>query len=162
MPQGPGALVPHHLHKAIFGDSGASGVRKAGGAEGLWGFPGGSAVKSPPAVQETQERRAQSLGREDRSIHPREEGMATHSSILFAWRIPWTEESGGLRSQGVAHGLKRLRPPAEGLQDPTTVQEALISLWMGERRALRRRRCFGVWRGRHQVTAHQGALRLQA
>ena len=68
MPQGPGALVPHHLHKAILGDSGASGVRKAGGAEGLWGFPGGSAVKSPPAVQETQERRAQSLGREDRSI----------------------------------------------------------------------------------------------
>ena len=88
--------------------------------------------------------------------------MATHSSILFAWRIPWTEEPGGLRSQRVAQGLKRLRPPAEGLQDPTTVQEALTSLWMGERRALRRRRCFGVWRGRHQVTAHQGALRLQA
>ena len=33
----------------------------------------------------------QSLGRED----PLEEGMATHSSIL-AWRIPWTEEPGGL------------------------------------------------------------------
>ena len=35
----------------------------------------------------------QSLGRED----PLEEGMATHSSIL-AWRIPWTEKSGGLQS----------------------------------------------------------------
>ena len=36
-----------------------------------------------------------SLGQED----PLEEGMATHSSIL-AWRIPWTEELGGLRSVG--------------------------------------------------------------
>ena len=37
----------------------------------------------------------QSLGWED----PLEEGMATHSSIL-AWRIPWTEEPGGLPSMG--------------------------------------------------------------
>ena len=37
----------------------------------------------------------QSLGRED----PLEEGMATHSRIL-AWRIPWTEEPGGLQSRG--------------------------------------------------------------
>ena len=44
------------------------------------GFPGGSAVKNPLAIQETQVR---SLGRED----PLEEGIATHSSIL-AWRIP--------------------------------------------------------------------------
>ena len=36
-----------------------------------------------------------SLGQED----PLEEGMATHSSI-FAWRIPWTEEPGGLQSIG--------------------------------------------------------------
>ena len=49
-------------------------------------------VKNLPAVQETQVR---SLGRED----PLEEGMATHSSIL-AWRIPWTEEPGGLQSTG--------------------------------------------------------------
>ena len=56
------------------------------------GFPSGSVVKNPPAMQETQ---VQSLGRED----PLEEGMATHSSIL-AWRIPWTEESGGLQSIG--------------------------------------------------------------
>ena len=59
------------------------------------GVPGGSAVKNLPAVQETQEMRAQSLGRED----PLEEGMATHSSTL-AWRIPWTEEPGGLQSMG--------------------------------------------------------------
>ena len=37
-----------------------------------------------------------SLGRED----PQEEEMATHSSI--AWRIPWTEEPGGLQSCEVA------------------------------------------------------------
>ena len=45
-------------------------------------------VKNLPAVQETQ---VQSLGWED----PLEKGMATHSSIL-AWRIPWTEEPGGI------------------------------------------------------------------
>ena len=39
--------------------------------------------------------RVQSLGWED----PLAEGMATHSSIL-AWRIPWTEEPGGLQSTG--------------------------------------------------------------
>ena len=46
-------------------------------------------------IQELQETRVRSLGRED----PLEEGMATHSSIL-AWRIPWTEEPGGLQSMG--------------------------------------------------------------
>ena len=53
------------------------------------------------SMQETQETRVQSLGWED----PLEEGMAAHSSIL-AWRIPWTEEPGGLQSmgsQGVRH-----------------------------------------------------------
>ena len=62
------------------------------------GFPGGSAVKNLPAMQEMQ---VGSLGRDD----PLEEGMATHSSTL-AWRIPWTEEPGGLQSmvlQGVGH-----------------------------------------------------------
>ena len=38
----------------------------------------------------------QSLGQEN----PLEEGMETHSSIL-AWRIPWTEEPGGLQSVGL-------------------------------------------------------------
>ena len=40
--------------------------------------------------------RVRSLGGED----PLEEEMATHSSIL-AWRIPWTEEPGGLQSMGL-------------------------------------------------------------
>ena len=52
-------------------------------------------LKNPPAVQETQEMRVLLWGRED----PLEEGRATHSSIL-AWRIPWTEEPGGLQSMG--------------------------------------------------------------
>ena len=49
-------------------------------------------VKNLPAVQETQ---VQSLVWED----PLEEEMATYSSIL-AWRIPWTEELGGLQFTG--------------------------------------------------------------
>ena len=49
-------------------------------------------VKRLPTMRET---RVQSLGRED----PLEKEMATHSSIL-AWRIPWTEEPGGLQSMG--------------------------------------------------------------
>ena len=49
-------------------------------------------VKNPPAMQETQ---VQSLSWED----PLEKEMATHSSIL-TWRIPWTEEPGGLQSMG--------------------------------------------------------------
>ena len=53
-------------------------------------FPGSSAVKNPPAMQEM---RVQSLGWED----PLEEGMAAHSSIL-AWRNPWIEEPGELYS----------------------------------------------------------------
>ena len=49
-------------------------------------------VKNMPAMQET---RVGFLGWKD----PREKEMATHSSI-FAWRIPWTEEPGGLQSRG--------------------------------------------------------------
>ena len=50
-------------------------------------------VKNPSVMQETQ---VQSLDQED-SL---EKGMATHSSIL-AWRIPQTEEPGGLQSMGL-------------------------------------------------------------
>ena len=53
-------------------------------------------VKNLPAMQETQETQVWSLNQED-SL---EEAMATHSSIL-AWRIPWTEETGGLQSIGL-------------------------------------------------------------
>ena len=49
-------------------------------------------VKNLPTMRETQ---VPSLGRED----PLQKGMAAHSSIL-AWRIPWTEEPGGLHSMG--------------------------------------------------------------
>ena len=60
-------------------------------------------VKSLPAMQETW---VQSLGWED----PLEKEMATHSSIL-AWKIPWTEQPGGLRSTGsqrVGHNFTTL------------------------------------------------------
>ena len=49
-------------------------------------------VKNLPAMRETWVR---SLGWED----PLEKGLATHASVL-AWRIPWTEEPGGLQSMG--------------------------------------------------------------
>ena len=49
-------------------------------------------VKNLPAMWETQ---VQFLGWED----PLEKGLTNHSSIL-AWRIPWTEEPGGLQSMG--------------------------------------------------------------
>ena len=52
-------------------------------------------VKNLLAMQELQETQVQALGRED----PLEKGMVTHSNIL-AWRIPWTEEPGGLQSMG--------------------------------------------------------------
>ena len=58
----------------------------------LWAALVAQMVKNLPAIQETQVR---SLGWED-SL---EEAMETHSSIL-AWRIPWTEEPGGLQSMG--------------------------------------------------------------
>ena len=55
----------------------------------MQGSQGGLVVKNPPAnARDTRDE-------ED----PREEGMATHLSIL-AWRIPWTEEPGGLQSSG--------------------------------------------------------------
>ena len=57
-------------------------------------------VKDLPAMQEIQ---VQSLGQEDLL----EKGMATHSSLL-AWKIPWTEEPGGLQAMGsqtVGHNL---------------------------------------------------------
>ena len=50
------------------------------------GFPGGVSGKEPWV---------QSLGQED----PLQKAMATHSSVL-AWRIPWTEDPGGLQSMG--------------------------------------------------------------
>ena len=64
------------------------------------GFPGGSVVKNPPAIQEMW---VQFQGQE----HPLEKEMAAHSNIL-AWEIPQREEPGGLQSmrlQRVRHDL---------------------------------------------------------
>ena len=65
------------------------------------GFAGGSAVKNPLAVQETQEMWVWSLGQEDLQ----EKEITNHSSILVL-EIPWTEEPGGLQS--THWGLKRV------------------------------------------------------
>ena len=62
---------------------------------GNLGFPGGASGKEPARQCRRQRDSVRSLGWED----PLEEGMATHSSIL-AWRVPWTEEPGGLQSVG--------------------------------------------------------------
>ena len=63
-----------------------------GSSKLMWASLVTQLVRNPPAMQETW---VQSLGWEDAL----EDGMATHSSIL-AWRIPWTEEPGGLQSMG--------------------------------------------------------------
>ena len=62
----------------------------------LWGLPGGSEVKKPPAMQAPWVR---SLGQEDTL----EEEMAIHSSIL-AWKIPWTPEPGELHESQESMG----------------------------------------------------------
>ena len=59
----------------------------------VWASLVAQSVKNLPAVQET---RVQFLGWED----PLEKEMATHSSI-FAWKISWTQEPGGLQSLGL-------------------------------------------------------------
>ena len=70
------------------------------------GFPSGASSKEPLAVKNAGDVREwdliPGLGRSPR------EGMATHSSIL-AWRIPWTEELGGLQSRGVVKSRTRLK-----------------------------------------------------
>ena len=60
-------------------------------------------LKNLPAMQETQ---VQSVDQED-SL---EKGMATHSSIL-AWRIPWTEEPGGLQIHRIARNWTGIPTP---------------------------------------------------
>ena len=73
------------------------------GGKGAFGFSGESSGlphwlsgKESSCNTGLQETRFRSLGQED----PLKKGMATHSSIL-AWRIPWTEEPGGLQSMGL-------------------------------------------------------------
>ena len=55
------------------------------------GYPGGTSGKAPAC-------QCRRYGRN--KFNPLEDGMATHSRIL-AWKIPWTEESGGLQVHGV-------------------------------------------------------------
>ena len=65
------------------------------------GFPDGASGKEPTC----QCRELKNTCFIPRLEDPLEEGMATHSSIL-AWRIPWAEELGGLksiRSQSIRH-----------------------------------------------------------
>ena len=89
-------------------------------------------LKCLPAMQETL---VQSLSWED----PLEKEMATHSSIL-AWRIPWTEESGGLPSTGwqrVGHDFT--------FTFTFLVLESVTQTWRGKRKpAGRVNQCF--WR----------------
>ena len=73
-------------------------------------------------MQETQVR---SLGRED----PLEEEMATHSSVL-AWRIPWTEEPGGLQTMGLRKSQTQLKNMGYPNKQPQT--EGLNTVWMAE------------------------------
>ena len=87
----------------------------------LWASLVAQTVKNLPAMQETQVR---SLGQEN----PLEEGMATCSDVL-AWRIPWTEEPGGLQSMGLQRvnfaRLKRLSMHACLVCSPRVLYPAL-------------------------------------
>ena len=81
----------------------------------LMGFPGGSAVKNPSAMQETQETWIQSLHRADTL----EKEIATHSNIL-AWKIPQTEELDRLQSMGsqrVGHSWARVHAVLRNMWD---------------------------------------------
>ena len=93
MPDAEQQVCTHRVFAAIViktgiatGSSGLSSCTVSGSSEAS---QVAQQENNPPAVQETQETRVQSLGRED----PLEEGTATHFRIL-ARRVPWTEEPG--------------------------------------------------------------------
>ena len=67
-------------------------------------FPGDASAKEPACQRRRHKRWRFDLTWEDLL----EEEMATHSSIL-TWRIPWTEEPGGLQSMGVTKSQTRLK-----------------------------------------------------
>ena len=84
-------------------------------------------VKNPPAMKEPQETWVQSLGRED----PLEEEMATCSNIL-AWKIPWTEDPGGLQFMGlqrVGHSWATKHSTAHALLYRTPTISLLLLQW---------------------------------
>ena len=68
------------------------------------GFPGGSVIKNMPAVQKLQETWVRFLGQKS----PLDDEMATHYSILLAWRISCTEDPGKLQSMGVENTQTQL------------------------------------------------------
>ena len=72
-------------------------------------------------MQETQDTQVWSLGQED----PLEEGMATHASI-FTWKIPWTEEPGGLQSMG----SQRVRHDWRDLTHQIRSDQSLSRVWL--------------------------------
>ena len=78
-------------------------------------------VKSLPRMRETQ---VQSLGQEDLL----EKAMAPHSSTL-AWRIPWTEEPGGLQSMGRKERDMTERLPFQGVKIVTIKQSGVRFPW---------------------------------
>ena len=83
------------------------------------GFPGGARGKEFACQCRRQEMRVQSLFQED----PLGEGMGTNSNIL-AWRIPWTEEPGGLQSMGsqrVGHDFACMHSAQDGVWDKSVL-----------------------------------------
>ena len=77
-------------------------------------------LRSVKRLRATLETRVRSLGQED----PLAKEMATHSSTL-AWRIPWTEEPGGLRSIGWQRVGHDWATPLSLSQLPGTLMQAL-------------------------------------
>ena len=77
-------------------------------------------VKNPLVMQDKKERQVQSQDQEN----PLKEGMATHSSIL-AWRIPLTEEPGGLQSIGSQRigKIERSEPASTQILTTSTFQK---------------------------------------
>ena len=97
-------------------------------------------VKNLPAMQET---RVQSLGRED----PLDKGMATHS-IILSWRIPWTEEPGGLQS------MQLQRVGHDGVTNSSTSLLALNSITL-------RRPQWLLWLRKKENRAQKGKRKSQ-
>ena len=89
-------------------------------------FPGGSIGKESTCQCRRYETLIPSLGQED----PLEEGMATHSSIL-AWRIPWTEEPGGL-VHGVEKSWTRLKQLSKHARTVSQISGSMQYLSFGD------------------------------
>ena len=87
----------------------------------IWASLGTQLVKNLPAVQETL---LWFLGQDD----PQEEGMTTHSSLL-AWRIPWTEEPGGLQFMG-SQSQSQLKWLRAAQHTHVNIQCLSLPLWL--------------------------------